>query len=71
MKTQHFKVIKLENQGLEEKTAYYLRLDQEGYPPVNISIGETNYNKIKAMTDENTEPANTTTKKVENPTKIR
>lgn len=51
MSTQTFRVMKLENQGLDNKTQYYLRLDQEGHPPVNINIGETNYTKIKTMTD--------------------
>lgn len=60
---QSFRVIKLDNQGLDNKTAYYLRLDQEGFEPINISIGETNYNKIKKMTDEKTVEGTTKPKK--------
>ena len=49
-KKQTFRAINHEN--VYGKTTYYVRLEQEGNEPIHIQIGETNYNKIKAITDE-------------------
>lgn len=53
---QQFRLIKLDNQGIENKPAYYLRLEQQNSPPLHIGIGESNYKKIQKHFQWDTSP---------------